>query len=179
MKDSIFSRMICVVLVLFYTGTMVPASTWKELSQSAKATMDIYLDKAELSQSQSDWDMYVDTGFALACNVWENETGFEEEKSSIKEEINQSIEERYEKWLKKIINARVESGYSALKALIDKEEQDYVLDGTDILADKEKLEQWKSHAEGIIEDYLKTLDLNLDDFKGEMRQSMPTAALKA
>ncbi|MBR0487041.1 MAG: hypothetical protein IJJ70_04955, partial [Treponema sp.] len=97
MKDSIFSKMICVVLTLFYTGTMVPASTWKELGQSAKATMDTYLDKAELSQSQSDWDMYVDTGFALACNVWENETGFEEEKSSIKEELNQTIEERYEK----------------------------------------------------------------------------------
>ena len=179
MKDSIFSRMICVVLTLFYTGTMVPASTWKELGQSAKSTMDIYLDKAELSQSQSDWDMYVDTGFALACNVWENETGFEEEKSSIKEELNQSIEERYQKWLKKIINARLESNYSALKALLDKEEENYVLDGTDILADKEKLEQWKSHAEGIIEEYLKTLDLNLDDFKGEMRQSYADSSIKS
>ena len=179
MKDSIFSRMICVVLVLFYTGTMVPASTWKELGQSAKSTMDTYLDKAELSQSQSDWEMYVDTGFALACNVWENETGFEEEKSSIKEELNQSIQERYEKWLKKIINARVESNYSALKALLDKEEENYVLEGTDILADKEKLEQWKSHAEGIIEEYLKTLDLNLDDFEGEMRQSYADSSIKS
>ncbi len=179
MKNSIFSRMICVVLVLFYTGTMVPASTWKELGQSAKSTMDIYLDKAELSQSQSDWEMYVDTGFALACNVWENETGFEEEKSSIKEELNQSIQERYEKWLKKIINARVESNYSALKALLDKEEENYVLEGTDILADKEKLEQWKSHAEGIIEEYLKTLDLNLDDFEGEMRQSYADSSIKS
>lgn len=179
MKDSIFSRMICVVLVLFYTGTMVPASTWKELGQSAKSTMDTYLDKAELSQSQSDWEMYVSTGFALACNVWENETGFEEEKSSIKEELNQSIEERYQKWLKKIINARLESNYSALKALLDKEEENYVLDGTDVLADKEKLEQWKSHAEGIIEEYLKTLDLNLDDFKGEMRQSYADSSINS
>ena len=65
MKDSIFNRMICVVLVLFYTLTIVPASTWKELGQSAKSTMDTYLDKADLARSQSEWDMYVQTGFAL------------------------------------------------------------------------------------------------------------------
>ena len=93
MKDSIFNRMICVVLVLFYTGTIVPASTWKELGQSAKSTMDTYLDKADLAQSQSEWDMYIQTGFALACNVWENEAGFEDEISSIKEELNQSLKQ--------------------------------------------------------------------------------------